>query len=207
MIKMKNILAENLLRFGVKNLNESDKKRLIEAEPGDPSQTIDLSAELSEITTALRTYNTAFKEITGVNIILFVDSNNVNNITANDLAANKFIVKLSDKGNMHRKTIIGEWGTYLNEPYPKISESKLFTLDQGALMGSDPNIGLWRFGTKKVKFPENQNKRDQFKQKIKAAATVAGEAIAKYYTALIAKTQGKPAEVVSTADGTVKIIA
>jgi hypothetical protein len=108
---------------------------------------------------------------------------------------------------MHRKTIIGEWGTYLNEPYPKISESKLFTLDQGALMGSDPNIGLWRFGTKKVKFPENQNKRDQFKQKIKAAATVAGEAIAKYYTALIAKTQGKPAEVVSTADGTVKIIA
>jgi len=30
MIKMKNILAENLLRFGVKNLSEADKSRLIE---------------------------------------------------------------------------------------------------------------------------------------------------------------------------------
>lgn len=45
---MKNILAENLLRFGVKNLKESDKQKLIEQDPGSTKMTPEQSQRFDE---------------------------------------------------------------------------------------------------------------------------------------------------------------
>lgn len=60
MIKMKNILAENLLRFGVKNLNEADKRSLsgrLLTEGGS----LDASV-LTNMQTQIANYNTAYKK-------------------------------------------------------------------------------------------------------------------------------------------------
>lgn len=175
-------------------INEEDTPKT--TEPGDPSQQIDISAELSEISAALQTYNAAFKQITGVDITLFVDNSNVNKITANGLGTNNYLVNLSKGKNMIRISKPGEWR--VGQPYNTVQNN--YSLSEGDKLGSDPNYGLWRFGTRNLK---PNDKKDQ---KLKQAAAVVGTAIAKYYTSLIAKTQGKPAEVVSTSDGTVKII-
>lgn len=54
MIKLKNILAENMLRFGVKNLSESDKHRLMEA-PIDL-----LKTQAKEVAAATKFFKTSF---------------------------------------------------------------------------------------------------------------------------------------------------
>lgn len=71
---MKNILAENMLRFGTKNLSESNKKILQEADndPGDPSQsTITITNTYNALRQALNTYNAEYKKIVGQDIGLF----------------------------------------------------------------------------------------------------------------------------------------
>ena len=72
---MKNILAENMLRFGPRNLSESEKRnlqRLVEADPGDPSQsTVNLTADITALKTACAAFNTATTKIYGTNPELF----------------------------------------------------------------------------------------------------------------------------------------
>ena len=62
---MKNILAENMLRFGPRNLTESEKRnlqRLTEADPGDPSQsTVDLTADMTALKSACTAFNNDLK--------------------------------------------------------------------------------------------------------------------------------------------------
>jgi hypothetical protein len=71
---MKNILAENMLRFGTKNLNESTRQTLTEqTDSGDPSQaTIDLSAEYIAAREALQTYSATLKTLTGKDDSVFI---------------------------------------------------------------------------------------------------------------------------------------
>ena len=64
--QMKNILAENMLRFGPRNLSESEKRnlqKLVEqTEPGDPSQaTVDLTSDITSLKTACMAFNNDIK--------------------------------------------------------------------------------------------------------------------------------------------------
>jgi len=67
MIKLKNILAENMLRFGTKNLSETMKRALLEFDPnypsekivrpGDPSQkSVTITTELTAVDSAIESF-------------------------------------------------------------------------------------------------------------------------------------------------------
>ena len=61
---MKNILAENLLRFGVKNLSESDKRRLSEVNPQGSTLSPEAQAQIDKMITASNTLVDPIKALT-----------------------------------------------------------------------------------------------------------------------------------------------
>lgn len=91
MIKMKNILAENMLRFGPRNLSESERKnlqKLSEAEPGDPSQAvIDLQPLVDKLKNHLIQFNNALadKNALGAQLGLSVSYANSQGTGAGDM--------------------------------------------------------------------------------------------------------------------------
>jgi len=121
---MKNILAENLLRFGVKNLKESDKKKLIELDPGDP---ISITPEFAQkayasVAKEIQTYNEKFNKWTknkangGKGLVLFlaVPASGDNTIELRDANSNRnqpnrWIMEYDlDNKKLTRKVMSGE---------------------------------------------------------------------------------------------------
>lgn len=181
---MKNILAENMLRFGSKNLTESERKnlqRLVEADPGDPSQAaIDLSTEYSTLYTALTTYNSTFKSITGVDPGLFLRASNkapsqlliTSNKRQNDSgqsAGDNFVLKYDIPTGVLKRRV----GT---EP-PSFYTMQL----DGNSIGTSKG-GIWYYAV-----PENIKSKEKKVEQLKAAANTAGAAIAEFFKAVQTK--------------------
>ena len=150
---MKNILAENLLRFGVKNLKESDKQKLTEQDPGDPAAMTPEMAQqsYSSATKELQTYSANFNRWTknkanggkGINLYLRVPASGANtvelvdsNSTRND--ADKWILQYNlDTKKLIRKVISTTGAQNMNIDYTG-----------GTATMSDWSIGRYRGGVK-----------------------------------------------------------
>jgi hypothetical protein len=157
MIKLKNILAENMLRFGTKNLNESTKQKLIESgstEPGDPSQsTVDLSDDFRNANSALQTYADTYNALTKpekqdkkpITLSLITDPTDPNNLlitgagraTAGD-AKGKEAQNYIFKYNMPTQTLTRR--LYVNNQW---TTKTIASNPQN--IGSGPD-GIWRYG-------------------------------------------------------------
>jgi hypothetical protein len=218
MIKLKNILAENMLRFGTKNLNESEKHRLIESgstEPGDPSQsTVDLSTEFSALNTALKTYNQQFDSIVGVDPGLFLRQST--KVPGDLLFTSNQIQRLMSGNGYVLK---------YNIPTKKLSRytpEYTYKTDNGGIgkaeahvynfskldannIGVSRSVGIWRHPIiGGVNF-----KKEKQTEKVKAAAITVGQAIFDFLNAFTTKNVPSnyvPIKMQNFADGTSEFI-
>jgi len=182
MIKLKNILAENMLRFGTKNLNESEKHRLIESgstEPGDPSQsTVDLSTDYATLKSALTTYNSTVKSVMGVDPGLFLRSANEKPsqllITSGQRqddggqpGGDNFVLKYDIPSGVLKRRVATKPVSFYTVP-----------LD-GNNIGTGKGYGIWFYGLNNDLIEKKGEKK---KEQVKSAANVAGAAIAAFFS-------------------------
>lgn len=175
MIKLKNILAENMFRFGTKNLSETMKRSLNETDPGDPSQsTVDLSTEYATLKTALETYNSTVNSIMGVNPGLFF-------MQSEKSPSELLIIDIyrQDDGTFLLKYDIPSGGLTrrLNSNPPKFFKLQL----NGDSIGTSGQ-GIWYF-----RLSDEQRNKTNKVEKVKAAAKIVGDAIAVFFTAVQTK--------------------
>jgi hypothetical protein len=171
---MKNILAENLLRFGVKNLKESDKQRLKEADPGDPSQsTVDLSADYASLKSALATYNSTIKSITGFDPGLFLRAANKNPTDLLITSATRQTKKNGDGYHLKWQPNNPNKIWVFFPPTEKFSGDELTINLDGKSIGSS-SYGLWKYSG------VNANNEKQV-AKVKQAADTLGNAIVQFF--------------------------
>jgi hypothetical protein len=145
MIKMKNILAENLLKFGVKNLSESDKTKLQEAYtlPNGLNESrrrylMENDADIKkQIEVAFNQILTTLKTITMVpgttNPVTF--GNLVKDMSNTDPNRIPYTIKISVGGPRPEEFTITVGGSMLNVSDP----SKLLSAWQNYLIGDFTN--------------------------------------------------------------------
>jgi hypothetical protein len=182
---MKNILAENMLRFGSKNLTESEKinlQRLVETDPGDPSQAaVDLSTEYGTLRSALATYNSTFKGITGVDPGLFLRSSNAKPSQLLITSAKR----QDDSGQSAGDNFVLRYDipTAVLKRRVGTQPPSFYTLQlDGNSIGTSKGGGIWHYAV-----PENIKSKEKKVEQIKAAANTAGAAIAEFFKAVQTK--------------------
>lgn len=182
---MKNILS---------SLNESEKKRILEMhnnaskrhylneqnttnEPGDPTQsTVDLSTDYTNLRSALMTYNSTVKSIMGVDPGLFLRS-------SNKLPSQLLITSGGRQDDSGQGTSGDNFVLRYDIPTGVLKRRvgsnpvKFYTLPlDGNTIGTGPG-GIWYFG-----LSEDLKKKEKKVDQVKAAANVAGAAIASFFS-------------------------
>ena len=144
--------------------------------PGDPSQsTVDLSTDYATLKTVLATYNSTFQSIMGTDPGLFLRS--ANNAPSQLLITSNTRQDDSGQGAGENYVLKYDIPTSVLKRRVGSSPVKFYTLQlDGSSIGTGPG-GIWYFG-----LTQDLLKKEKKVEQVKAAANVAGAAIATFFS-------------------------